>query len=197
MLESGASESFFRLLAEHGFLHLMMPAFGEFMESPQGEEVFAYLKEVDTTFHDATRTPLSRSVLLACLVYPLMEKRIQIRYIDRERVPHLGEIAQEAMEEIDDLFLPFFQLSRRLKGCLVSILTSQYRITPIEKKKGRRIRIPNDPDFYESLQFFEVRCALEPALQTTWEEWNRVMQAPEEERPRRRRRRKPKAGPSP
>jgi poly(A) polymerase len=174
-----------------------MPGFGEFMESPQGEEVFAFLKEADTTFHDVTRPPLSRSVLLACLIYPLLQKRIQVRYIDRERIPHLGEISQEAMEEIDDAFLPFFQLSRRLKGSLVAILTSQYRLTPLEKKKNRRLRIPNDPDFSDSLKFFEVRCALEPAFQSTWEEWTRAMQTPEEKRPRRKRRRTTKTKPSP
>lgn len=191
MLESGASESFFRLLAEHGFIHLMMPAYGEFMESPQSEEVFSYLKEVDTTFHDPAKTPLSRSVLLACLVYPLMEKRIQTRYIDRKRVPHLGEISMEAMDQIDEIFLPFFHLSRRIKGSLVSILTSQYRLTPIEKKKGSRIRIPNDPEFLEALHFFEIRCALEPAFQSTWEKWSQILQSPDQSRaPRRRRRRK-------
>jgi poly(A) polymerase len=190
MLESGASESFFRLLAEHGFMHLMMPSYGEFMESPQGEDVFAYLKEIDTTFHDATKPTLARPVLLSCLVYPLMEKRIQTRYLDRERIPHLGEISKEAMEQIDEVFLPFFHLSRRMKGSLVSILTSQYRLTPLEKKKGRRIRIPNDPEFSQSMQFFEVRCALQPALQSTWEEWSHVLQTPDHPRPRRRRPRK-------
>jgi poly(A) polymerase len=195
MLESGASEPFLRLLAEHGFIHLMMPGFGEFMESPQGEEVFAYLKEADTTFHDATRPPLSRPVLLACLIYPLIEKRIRTRYIDRERIPHLGEISQEAIEEIDDAFLPFFRLSRKIKGSLVSILTSQYRFTPLEKKRSRNIRIPSDPDFSDSLQFFEVRCALEPAFQSTWEEWAQALQNPRAKHPRRKRRRKKKAEP--
>lgn len=161
------------------------------MESHESEEVFAYLKEVDTTFHDPTRPPLSRSVLLSCLVYPLLEKRISSRYVDREKIPHLGEINKEAYEQIKEIFQPFLPLSRRMKGSLISILTSQYRLTPIEKKKGRRIRIPNDPEFSHALKFFEVRCALEPAFQTIWEEWTRAMQAPTEHRPRRRRRRKP------
>lgn len=200
MLESGASEPFFRLLTEYGFIHLMFPTFGEYMESPQAEDVFAYLKEIDTTFQDATRDPLSRPVLLSCLIYPLMEKRIQTRYIDREKIPHLGEICKEALEQIDEIFLPFFQLSRRIKGSLLSILTSQYRIAPIEKKKGRRIRLPNDPEFPLALDFFEVRCALEPALQSTWEEWMDALEAPtdqqsppERKKRRRRRPRKPKA----
>ena len=190
MLESGASESFFRLLTEHGFIHLMMPAFGEFMESSESEEVFAYLKEVDVTFHDPSRPPLPRPVLLSCLVYPLMEKRVATRYTNREKIPHLGEIGQEAHEQINEIFLPFFHLSRKMRGSLISILTSQYRFTPLEKKKSRRIRVPNDPEFSHALKFFEVRCALEPAFQTIWKEWTNAAQAPEQHRPRRRRRRK-------
>lgn len=196
MLESGASESFFRYLTEHGFLHLMMPSFGEFMESEEGEEVFAYLKEIDTTFHDPSREPLSRPVLLSCLVYPLLEERIEVRYIDREKIPHLGEICKETIEQIDEIFLPFFLLSRRIKGSLISILTSQYRLTPLERKKTARIRIPNDPEFPLAIQFFEVRCALEPAFKSAWEKWNDALgtpdqptrRAPRRKRPQRRRR---------
>ena len=190
MLESGASEPFFRLLAEHGFIEMMMPTFGQFMQSSQGEEVFSYLKEVDTRFHDPECPPLERPLLLCCLVYPLMEQRIQTRYIARERVPHLGQISEEASKQIDEVFHPFFHLSRRIKGSLVSILTSQYRITPIEKRRGRRIRIPNDPDFPESLRFFQLRCSLEPALQSTWEEWNTAYTTPDAPGPRKRRRRR-------
>jgi poly(A) polymerase len=190
MLESGASESFFRLLAEHGFIHLMMPAFGEFMESNASEEVFDFLKEIDTTFHDPSRRPLPRSVLLSCLVYPLMEKKIKTLYLDREKLPHLGEIHKEAQDQINEIFLPFFHLSRRMKGSLTSILTSQYRLTPVEKKKRKRIQIPNDPEFPHALKFFEVRCALEPAYQMIWKEWMHAMQAPEQYRHGRKRRRK-------
>ncbi len=195
MLESGASEAFFRLISEHGFLHLMMPGFSEYMESGESEEVFAYLKEVDTTFHDISLPTLPRAVLLSCLVFPLLEKRISTRYIDREKIPHLGEISKESIEQINEVFLPFFHLSRRMKGNLISILTSQYRLTPIEKKKTRRIRLPNDPEFIHALKFFEVRCALEPAYKTIWEEWTGAMQAPEQFRPRRRRRPKRKGAP--
>lgn len=193
MLESGAAEPFIRLLTEHGFMHLMMPAFGEFMESSEGEEVLAYLKEVDTTFHEASRPLLPRPVLLACLIFPLFEKRIKTHYLDREKIPHLGEIAREVFQLINEIFLPFFHLSRRIKASLIAILTSQYRLTPLEKKKGRRIRIPRDPEFSSALKFFEVRAALEPALQITWEEWHQAAQVPEEYHApkRRRRRRKP------
>ncbi len=192
MLESGASELFFRLMAEHGFIHLMMPAFGEYMESSESEEVFSYLKEVDSAAHDVSQPAFARSVLLSCLVFPLLEKRIATRYVDRERIPHLGEISQEAFEQINEIFHPFFHLSRRIKGSMISILTSQYRLTPIEKKKARRIRLPNDPEFLNALKFFEMRCALEPAYKAIWEEWASAMQTPDQFRPRRRRRHRKK-----
>ncbi len=193
MLESGASESFFRLLAEHGFIHLLMPAYGGYLEAPSGEDVFSYLKEIDTRFQDLSQPPLSRPVLLSCLIYPLLEKRIQTRYVDRKHNPHLGEIADEAIQQVDEIFLPFFQLSRRMKGSLVCILTSQYRLTPVEKKKGRRIRIPKDPEFVLAMEFFAIRAALEPALQSTWEQWKEAAHHPAEpldSKPRRRRRRR-------
>src|SRR5579862_872899 len=191
MLESGASEQFFRLMTDHGLLHLLTPAFGEFMESSDREDVLSYLKEIDTTFHDASRPKLDRSVLLACLIFPLLEKRIQTRFVSREKFPHLGEIYSEVQAQIDEAFGPFLNLPRRMRIHLASILTSQYRLTPLDKKKKTRIRIPNDPDFHNALKFFEVRTCLEPALQKTWEEWNQAYSPPEtprEEHPRRRRR---------
>ncbi len=193
MLESGASEQFFRLMTDHGLLHLMMPAFGEFMESSNGEDVLSYLKEIDTTFHETRRSKPDRSALLACLIFPILEKRIDTRFASREKIPHLGEIYSEVQDQIDEVFRPFLQLPRRLRISLASILTSQYRLTPLDKKKKQRVRIPNDPDFSNALKFFEIRACLQPALQQTWEEWNEVcppMDAHPHE-PRRRRRRRP------
>lgn len=193
MLESGASEQFFRLMTDHGLMHLMMPAFGEFMESSKGEEVLSYLKEIDTTFHASNSSKLDRSALLACLIFPILEKRIETRFVDREKTPHLGEIYAEVQQQIDEVFNPFLNLPRRMRISLCSILTSQYRFTPIDKKKKQRIRIPSDPDFANALKFFEVRACVEPGLQQTWEEWSQAC-PPTENRsshpPRKRRQRR-------
>ena len=116
MLESGASERFFRLMTEHGLIHHLMPAFGEFMESPEGEEVYAFLQEADSSVIDPENALLCREVLLACLVFPLLQRRISTRYSDREQVPHQGEIYQEVQDQISEIFQPFFLLSRKLRG---------------------------------------------------------------------------------
>lgn len=191
MLESGSSQAFFRLMTDQGMLQLIMPYLANFMETKEGDEIYAYLQEVDTTFHEPQNPLLDRSILLSCLAFPILQKRIQIRYLDRGRLPHLGEIQMEVHDLIDDSFHPFFHLPRRLRTSMVSLLTSQFRLTPLEKKHQRRPRIPNDPEFALALKFLEVRCCLEPGLQKIWEEWNETFSMPERPIKKRRRRRKP------
>lgn len=186
MLESKASEPFFRLLAEHGFMHLLMPSLGHFLDSKDAEEVFSFLKEIDTYFIEFDHTNLPRAVLLAALVFPILEKKIYTRYLNRGIILHLGQINEEVHELLDEIFCPFISLSRKLRTSLQSILVSQYRITPLESKKPRRIRIPQDPDFMQAMQFFEIRCALEPAFKVVWEQWNHALTNPTSNKRRRR-----------
>ena len=186
MLESKASEPFFRLLAEHGFMHLLMPSLGDFLDSKDAEEVFSFLKEIDHYFMKSDHINLSRAVLLAALVFPILEKKIYTRYMNRDIILHLGQISEEVHELLDEMFRPFINLSRRLRTSLQSILVSQYRITPFDSKKPRRIRIPQDPDFMQAMQFFEIRCTLEPALKVVWEQWNHALTNPVSNKRRRR-----------
>ncbi len=194
MLESGSAEAFFRLMIEYGLLQLMLPFLSSFMEGKEGEEIYAYLQEVDNYVHELPGTP-PRSVLLTCLLFPIFQKRLQTRYLSRERIPHLGEIQNEAFDQVNELFHVFFHVPRRLKLELVSILTSQYRLTPLEKKKLRFLRIPSDPSFSFALQFLQIRSCLEPGLQKVWEEWHKEMESPSSPKRRNRKRRSPRKAP--
>ncbi|MEN9343864.1 MAG: poly(A) polymerase [Chlamydiota bacterium] len=190
MLESGASDPFIRLLRQHGFLDLILPALGEALSSKEEEGVFSFLKELDTQRKDPAVPLMERPILLACLAFPLFDKRIKSKYADHEPTPHLGKLSEEAGNFIHELFLPFLQLSRKMKCSLLSILVSQYRFTPLQKKKHRRLHVPQDPDFSLALQFFQLRASLEPAFQILVEQWATANETPRTERPRRRRRRK-------
>jgi poly(A) polymerase len=192
MLESGAAEPFVSLMTEHGILELLLPALGEFLETKEGDAIFDYLAEIDDIFLSEPEEKIDRALLLACLVYPLLQKHIETQFLDRDRIPHLGEIFHEANRVIDSVFRPFFLLPRRIKVVMASIMTSQYRLTPIEDRKGGKIRIPNDPDFGLALKFLEIRSLLEPSLKKVWEEWSSLYIAPDRPpaRPRRRRRRR-------
>lgn len=190
MLESGAAKSFIELLAHHGLLQPIFPALSHFLETHQGEEIYSYLEEVDTSFHQPNQPTLDRPILLACLAFPCFEERLQKRFLEREKIPHLGEIQHEAFSLIDELFPPLFRLPRRMKWVLAFILISQYRLTPIDKRKPHRLRPTRDPDFPLAVKFFEIRAAIEPGLQALLEEWRMVLTSPEKIYMRKRRRRR-------
>ena len=168
-----------RLMNETGFLEHLMPAFSDFLETPEGGDVFSYLNEVDTR---TKKTSLDRGLLLSCLVFPFLQKQLQNRFIDRGRIPHLGEIQQETHDVISMLFQPFFLIPRKLRMKITSILTSQFRMTPYEKRAGRRPRIPRDPEFPLALEFLDLRTCLEPALKDIWEVWQDVYLHPAHKR---------------
>lgn len=198
MLESKASAPFFRLMIEYGLLPLMLPALSTFMETPDGNEIYSYLEEIDNFFQEPHSPTLDRSILLAALIYPLFQRHLQDHYIDRGKNPHLGEIQQEAHNLVNEVFLPFFLLSRKLRSTLISVLTGQYRLTPLEKRGHRRPRVPQDPDFPLALQFLEIRSRLEPGLKQILDLWQETINTqastinnPAPQRKRRTRRRRP------
>jgi hypothetical protein len=167
-------------------MHLLMPSIGNFLDSKDAEEVFSFLKEIDNYFMESDYINLSRAVLLTALVFPILEKKIYTHYVNRDIILHLGQINEEVHELLDEIFRPFINLSRRLRTSLQSILVSQYRITPFDSKKSKRIRIPQDPDFMQAMQFFKIRCTLEPALKVVWEQWNLAFTNPTSNKRRRR-----------
>lgn len=196
MLESGASKNFFQLMTNHGLMQQILPALAEHLETPEGNEIYAFLQEADGTIQEPHQPELERPVLLACLAFPLMEQHLKTQFIDREKKPHLGDIYREANLLIDTIFHTFLKIPRRLKIRTMSILISQYRITPFQKRKNSKIRIPRAPEFYLALQFFNLRCRLEPGLQEIHDQWDEVYKKVAETLPqpqkRQRRARKPR-----
>lgn len=197
MLESGAALPFIEQLTHYGLLQLILPSLGGFLEKPIGQDVYNYLREIDTTFHAPHLPLLDRSILLACLVYPYLQSRISARFLEREKIPHLGEIQQETFDTIDEVFPENFRIPRRMKYGLASILISQFRLTPLEKRRSFRIRIPQDPDFPLALKFLEVRCCMEPGLQQVGEEWQKALGNTEAVPVKKRRRRRKRRSSSP
>lgn len=171
MLESGSSKNFFRLMTDHGLMQQLLPAIAEYLETQEGNEIYSYLDEADGTLKEPHNPNLERPVLLACLAFPLLEKHLKIHFTDRDKTPHLGDIYKEANTVIDEVFHTFFKIPRRLRIRTLSILISQFRITPFQKKKTMKIRIPRAPEFHLALQFFGLRCRLEPGLQALHEQW--------------------------
>ena len=171
MLESGASAPFFRLLADHYILSLLLPVLGDFLEINPDGEIFSYLEEVDKYLTSPNSVLLKRPVLLSCLLFPILQHRLNSYIAFYNEIPHLGKIQSESFTLIKDVFDVFFRLPKRYKIQTVSILTSQYRITPFLQKKNTYIRIPKIADFALALDFFMLRSFLEPGFQQIAQNW--------------------------
>lgn len=196
MLESGAAESFFRLLIEYGFLQLILPALADFMESPESEEIFSFLKVIDTLV--AEEQTLDRSLPLTALIFPLFERRLETLFSGRSKPPHLGEIQNEAYALFDESFDSFFKIPKRIKMMVVSILTAQMRLTPFDKKKPRSFRIPNDPNFRLAVNFLQIRTRIDSSFSKRLQEWIKVLPpASEDPTPINTRKRRPRRRSSP
>ncbi len=165
MLESGSSAPFIKKLEEYGLLELLLPTVCE-MEKEEKKDLFALLSHMDKKIREEK---IDRPVLVSCLIYPLLEKKIAHLEKKGETV-HLGIIAEKAKNSIEDIFSPFFKLSRRMKSSVLSVLTSQFRIG----SSLRRIRIPKDPSFPLALHFFQLRTDLNPSLESHYLRWKKA-----------------------
>lgn len=195
MLESGSSRNFFHLMHKYGLIEILLPRLSQSISKDKNYEIFSLLDQADVCTRSSDH-PLSRYVLLSLLVFPELETILAEEYKKEEKNLHLGHVQKEASHLIDLTFRPFFHLPKRIKAKMVSILTTQFRLTPLEKVEKRRPRIPKTPDFSLGLDFLEVRSMLEPGYKLILEEWKEAYKAkPQHVKeyaspyPRRRRRR--------
>lgn len=195
MLELGSATSFFHLMADYGFLQLILPAVAASLEEKEGEEIYQFLTEIDKLSLEYPE--IDRSIPLCCLIFPVFAKRVDTLFSGREKPPHLGEIQQEAFTFFDESFDSFFKIPKRLKISVTSILTTQYRLIPFDKKRPRSFRIPQDPNFGLALAFLGIRSQIDPSLQKITKEWldscakTPITAPPAKEYERKRRRRRP------
>ncbi|MEL7431388.1 MAG: polynucleotide adenylyltransferase PcnB [Chlamydiota bacterium] len=160
MLESGFAAPFIHNLAKYRFLELLLPD----LEDKILDYILCFLQIAD---EETAREHLSRPLLLSCLSYPLFVHNVQDA--SEESPPTLHEIAAIASKTTEQIFSPFFQIPRKMKGAMTYILTSQCRFTPIQDRPGRRLRIPFDEALPSALKFLEMRAKLQPDLSAVYQ----------------------------
>jgi poly(A) polymerase len=162
MLESGAAAPFFRLLAEHHFLGILFPRLMQALRTPQGKIVFHYLACADRLHQHKGKNILDRAILTACLIYPLLEYELNRQYLNKNHIPHIGEITIVASSLIKEILIQAFaHFPRRITSTMVSILTTQYRMTPLSGKRHYREKLLRHKDFELALQFLKLRALVD------------------------------------
>lgn len=165
MLESGAASAFFRLLAERQLLHVLFPSLMHRLYTPAGKKAFQYLSAADHLYRHRGKNTLDREVLLACLVFPLLEEELQERYLKHDKIPHIGEITLSTSGLVHALLIAdWHHFPRKLSSGMISVLVAQYRLTPLAKKKQGRDRFLRHKDSSNALRFLKLRAMVDSQL---------------------------------
>ena len=172
MLESGSSVAFLKNLQMHGFLETLLPNIAEHFETPIGNEIYSLLLEVDKSILNENKTPPNRSILVACIIFPIFEDHMREFYKAHPKKAHMGKVQQEAYNMIQNLFEPTLKITKKILGETQSIISMQFKFTPLQKLKKLVCKIPNTPDFSSALKFFKMRADLEPGLTDIYTEWD-------------------------
>jgi poly(A) polymerase len=174
MLESGSSYAFIQLMAKTGILEPLLPNLSHFLEHDATKSVFMYLKEIDALFGQYPELSVERSLLLACLIFPMVETEVKKNYALDPKKFHFGMIQQKAIDLVDYAFHPFFHVPRKLKSIIASIITTQFRLTPLSGARPKHFRLPPLENQLVSFKFFNLRSRIFPELKPLWSEWKKV-----------------------
>lgn len=175
MLESGASEPFFRLMASSGMLELLFPCLEHFLKGEHGESVYKLLNVADMINANNERKPIDRAVLLSCLLFPILEKEIQLVFLDRGKIPHYGDILTVTSSLIKGFIISSFaHFPKRLSAEAGYILSMQYRLNPPSGKKNPRTRLSHNKEFEHVLKFLKIRSHADSSLIESYEWWNNL-----------------------
>lgn len=173
MLESGASATFFRLLYNHGLLHLIFPHLIPYIESDVGETIFAYLEKADQIQEQFGKAALSKPILTACLLFPIFEKEVVHAQSKSDQPMHLGDITLHAQKLIHEVVTTSFsRFPNRLSSIMTQVMIDQFRLTPLNpKKSGSRGRFIESRDFPEALKLLKIRSLFHPHLKEAYSNW--------------------------
>ncbi len=171
MLESGSSVPFLKNLQQHGFLETLLPNLAKYFETPHEKEIYTFLTEVDRSILNEDKRPPRRSILVSILLYPIYREIVQDLYDSSPKKAHLGKLQEEAFKLALNSFSPILRITKKILGEVITILSTQYRFTPLQKKKRLICKIPRNRDFSLALKFFKLRTDLEPGLTDIYTEW--------------------------
>lgn len=189
MLESGAAAPFFDLMRQSGLLELLFPSLAHFMNGPHGLEILNLLKHADSYNKLDLKRPLDRSVLTACLVFPILQKELETQYLSKEITPHMGEVLEMTHILIDAVMTSSFShFPRRISSMVGFILSTQYRLTPFSGKRHHRPKLMLNKEFPYAMQFFRLRAQIDSCLEEAYRSWRNAyhqLEHPKEDHKRR------------
>lgn len=175
MLESGAAAPFFRLMTTSGLLEPLFPALNYFLEGKHSDIMYSYLTAIDSIHQHENKKTINRSILTACLVYPILEQEIRSKY--RSLQPTFAQIVTLASSVIHGIIdSSFSRFPKRMTMEAHYILATQYRLTPLGEKKPPHTKAIHNREFDLALNFLKIRSIVDEKLIETYHWWQRIYQ---------------------
>jgi len=173
MLESGASEPFFRLMESSGLLDQLFPCLDHFLKGKFGEDVYKLLKVADQINSGNRKDLLERPVLLACLLYPILERELDVVFLSENKIPQYGDVMMLTSSLIKGFIISSFaHFPKRLSAETAYILSTQYHLTPPQGKKHTRTRVAQQKEFDMALKFLDIRSQADSKHAEQFEWWS-------------------------
>jgi poly(A) polymerase len=180
MLESGSSAEFIKLMHEFGMLEMLFPALAHFLDGKHAEQTYRYLKACDKIHNKYGMAAIPRSVLIACLLFPIFEKELDSQYLKRGQMPLFSDIAILADSLIKGFETSSFcHFPRRLSSSVAFILATQYRLTPLAGKTSYRNKLLNNKEFILALKMLDIRASVNPEVAGICSNWKSMLRTTE------------------
>ncbi len=170
MLESSKAAPFFRLMTDYGFVELLFPCFHYFFADATKGIAMRYLQAVDERC--SRRRKLDRSVLLAAIVYPILEEELRLLMEDRQCVIATKEVMHLAETLLHGISTSsFVQFPKKILSNLFLIIVNQVRMAPLKRDPHFHARFHSHEEFSLSLEFLRLRALVDPSLGQIVERW--------------------------
>ena len=178
MLASGKAEAFFLSLSDNGFIELLLPCFHHFFSGPTRETAASYLRAVDETLGRPNRPVINRAVLLAAIVFPILEQELKTLSWDRQGAVSMQDIVHLTETLIHGITISsFVQFPRRLLGDLYLAIVNQFRMTPLIGQPKFHLRFRSKEDRLFSLELLKLRAFVLPELGSVCDQWEATLKA--------------------
>lgn len=172
MLESGASASFLHLMIQAKMLHLLFPTLTEYLTSNLGSSIYELLEAADQIHLSNKQATLDRAILSSCLLYPILESELRLKFQNTGNVPHLGEVMIVASDLIRTMVTTSFShFPRKISSGMSYIMSMQSRLTPISGRKRNPPKFIRHKEFPLALQFLKLRSIRNKEIMDVYATW--------------------------
>ncbi|MDB2613959.1 polynucleotide adenylyltransferase PcnB [Chlamydiales bacterium] len=173
MLESGYGAPFVRRMTELGLMKHISPPLASFLEGEESQSIYSFLEAADRIQLKFGTHALERTVICACLIYPVLKKKIDKISMDQQKPVHLGQITSETHDLIENFVSSSFsRFPKRLSMLMGFLIVNQWRLTPTSTRRYSRQKFLESHDFLPSLKFLKIRSLVYPEHQLIYKEWN-------------------------